>query len=266
VTHLLQVGSGVVVIVIVLGLWMLWRRWPRRTGHHAHHHAPNPVAILSAFAPGDVSIIDTPNGERMCYTCTTALPDLRITVEIARAGGVVELLDFVPQAEKPGVYLSTAVPAEPHEFTATAIISVGEQNEHHPFAMHEPEGHDDLNDDAHARAHAAAMPADVATGGRPTAGRNDSVSGIDHRDAPRPVCWTGGLGYYCRALLQLGISRSVGGSWHDRGGWSVEAGEYGQILVDICPCAPGQRVVGHRHRRSCVGVFPLMTITPASAL
>ena len=171
-THWLQVGSG--VVVIALGLWMLWRRWPRRAGHHAHLHAPSPVAVPSAFAPGDVSIIDTPDGERMRYTCTTPVSDLRIAVEIARAGGTVERLDFVPQAEQPWIYLSTTVPAEPHEFTATVIMSVGERNERHPFAMHEPEGHtghDNLDDDAHARAHAAAMPAYVATGGRPNPGQ-----------------------------------------------------------------------------------------------
>ena len=171
-THWLQVGSG--VVVIALGLWMLWRRWPRRQAHHAHHHAPNPVAIPSTFAPGDISIIDTPNGERMQYICTSQLSDLHITVEIARTGGSIEHLDFLPLGEEPWVYQSTTVPAEPHEFSAVIIMSVGERSERHPFAMQEPEGHaghDDLDDDAHARAHAAAMPAYVATGGRPTSGQ-----------------------------------------------------------------------------------------------
>ena len=171
-THWLQVGSG--VVVIALGLWMLWRRWPRRQAHHAHHHAPNPVAIPSSFAPGNVSIIDTPNGERMQYISTSPLSDLHIVIEIARIGGTVERLEFMPQDGRPRVYLSTTVPAEPHEFSAAIIISVGERSERHPFTMHEPEGHtghDDLNEDAHARAHAAAMPAYVATGGRPTSGQ-----------------------------------------------------------------------------------------------
>lgn len=171
-THWLQVGSG--VVVIALGLWMLWRRWPRRQTPHAHHHAPDPVSIPSTFAAGDVSIIDTPNGERMRYASTSRISDLRIVVEIARAGGTMERLDFVSKTDEPWIYLSTTVPAEPHDFSAVMIMSIGERSERHPFAMHEPEehpGHDGLDDDAHARAHAAAMPAYVATGGRPTPGQ-----------------------------------------------------------------------------------------------
>ena len=170
-THWLQIGSG--VVVIALGLWMLWRRWPRRQVH-AHHHAPASVAIPSAFGPGDVSIIDTPDGERMRFICTAPPPDLQIAVEIARAGGAVEVLDFRPQAEEPWIFVSTAVPAEPHEFNATMVMSAGDRDEHHSFAMQEPEGHEDhgdLDNDAHARAHAAAMPAYVAGGGRPTPGQ-----------------------------------------------------------------------------------------------
>ncbi len=110
----------------------------------------------------------------MQYICTSQLSDLHITVEIARTGGSIEHLDFLPLGEEPWVYQSTTVPAEPHEFSAVIIMSVGERSERHPFAMQEPEGHaghDDLDDDAHARAHAAAMPAYVATGGRPTSGQ-----------------------------------------------------------------------------------------------
>lgn len=168
--HWLQVSSG--VVVIALGLWMLWRRWPRRQAHAPHHHAPNPVAVASAFAPGEVSIVDTPDGERMRYVCAQAPADLIISVRIDRDGGAVEVLELRPKASAIGEFLSTSVPAEPHEFTATVVMSVGGKDERHPFAMHEPEGHgehDDLDDDAHARAHAAAMPAYVATGGRPTA-------------------------------------------------------------------------------------------------
>jgi len=171
-THWLQIGSG--AIVIGIGLWLLWQRWPRKHSH-AHHHAPDPVAIASASVPGQVSIVDTPAGERMRYTCSTAAPaGLRIQVCIERAGADVEILDFAPVPEEPGVYQSTAVPAEPHEFAATVILSGHGPEERLGFTMQEPEGHGDhahLDEDAHARAHAAAMPAYAKEGVRPSPGQ-----------------------------------------------------------------------------------------------
>ncbi len=169
-THWLQVGSGVVVIGI--GLWLLWQRWPRP--HRHHHLAPEPVAIPSTMATGDVSIIDTPEGERMRFVCAVPPVGLTVQVRIDRAGGTTEVLDFLPVAGQVGLFHSTSVPGEPHEFTATAVLGASGTEERHVFAMREPEGHgehDHLDDDAHARAHAEAMPAYAKEGVRPSTGQ-----------------------------------------------------------------------------------------------
>lgn len=175
VSHWLQVGSG--VIVILIGAWMLWRRWPRQkpTGHAHHHGAPEPISITSDIAEGTLSINDTADGERMRFVAKRFLPGSAIVVHIAREQGRVEVLDLSPDGTHAGQFTSSVAPAEPHEFTAEAILSVLGREERHPFAMHEPEGHHhghenhgDLDDDAHARAHAAAMPIYVEQGGRPS--------------------------------------------------------------------------------------------------
>ncbi len=173
--HWLQIGSG--VLVILIGAWMLWRRWPRpKRAVHAHHHgAPNPIAISSDIAEGTLSIIDTADGERMRFTATRCLPGSTFAVSIAREHGRVEVLQLLPDSTHLGQFSSSVAPAEPHEFTAEAVLSAPGREERHPFAMHEPEGHherhqnhDDLDDDAHARAHAAVMPTYVEQGGRPS--------------------------------------------------------------------------------------------------
>jgi nickel/cobalt exporter len=177
VSHWLQIASGVVVILI--GSWMLWRRWPRsRPAAHAHHHAhgaPEAIAIVSTITDGTLSIIDTPAGERMQFSAARLPPGFAIVVQIQRENGRLEVLALAPDVAHPGRFISSVAPAEPHEFAAEAILSIPGSEERRSFAMHEPEGHhhdhdshDDLDDDAHARAHAAAMPGYVEQGGRPT--------------------------------------------------------------------------------------------------
>lgn len=172
-THWLQIGSG--VIVVCIGLWLLWRRWPRKHSHAHHHHAPAPIAIASTAVPGEISIVDTPSGERLRYTCAHPVPTgLRIQVRIERAGPQEEVLDLAPVPGEAGVFQSAVVPAEPHAFCAVIILSGHGPEERHAFTMQEPEGHgehDDLDEDAHARAHAAAMPAYAKAGIRPSPGQ-----------------------------------------------------------------------------------------------
>lgn len=173
-THWLQIGSG--VIVIGIGLWLLWQRWPRTHGHALHHHdAPDPIAIASSTAPGQISIVDSSTGERMRYACTQPVPaGLRIQVCIERAGSHVEVLDFESLPGEPGVFQSTVVLAEPHEFAAAVLLAGHGPEERHVFTMQEPEGHGDhahLDEDAHARAHAEAMPAYAKEGVRPSPGQ-----------------------------------------------------------------------------------------------
>lgn len=171
-TRWLQIGSG--AIVVGIGAWLLWRRWPHPHGH-AHHHAPDPVAIASATAPGRISIIDTPAVERMRFSCAGRAPaGLRIQVRIQRTAGAIEVLDFAPVPDEAGIYHSTAAPAEPHEFTAIVVLAGHGPEERLAFAMQEPEGHGDhahLDEDAHARAHAADIPAYAREGIRPRPGQ-----------------------------------------------------------------------------------------------
>ncbi|MBA3936210.1 MAG: sulfite exporter TauE/SafE family protein [Planctomycetes bacterium] len=175
VSHWLQIASG--VFVILIGAWMLWRRWPRpKPPAHAHHHgAPEPIAITSDIAEGTLGIIATADGERLRFSATHCLPGTLIAVHIAREHGRMEVLELSPDPGHAGRFTSSVAPAEPHEFTAEAILSVPGREERRPFSMHEPAGHHDghedhdgLDDDAHARAHAAAMPAYVEQGGRPS--------------------------------------------------------------------------------------------------
>lgn len=93
--------------------------------------------------------------------------------------------------------MGALAPAEPHEFSAVLVLEQPGGTETLSFAMHEPMehghahdhghshehghshdhghshgvNHDDLDDDAHARAHAADMPDYVKHGQRPTLGQ-----------------------------------------------------------------------------------------------
>lgn len=175
VSHWLQIFSG--IMVILLGAWMLWRRWPRSARPELPHHrgAPEPVAITSDLTSGHVNIIDTPQGERMCFVALRTLSGITISVHIARDDGKTEVLTLHPEPEDAARFISDVAPAEPHEFTAELVIVAAGREERRPFIMQESErhhhSHDDLDDDAHARAHAAAMPTYSDQGGRPSIGQ-----------------------------------------------------------------------------------------------
>jgi nickel/cobalt exporter len=168
----LQLGSG--LIVITLGCWMVWRRlW--MTGRHAHHHhqQADPIEVHGALAEGSLSIIDSPVGERLRLALSAPRPGLQATVDIIRQDGVIERLRLIPQTPDASVYLSDQTPAEPHEFTALLQVSLADRSEQISFAMQEPEGHHHeshahLDDVAHARAHAADLPAYVQRGEQPS--------------------------------------------------------------------------------------------------
>ncbi|MBI1367419.1 MAG: hypothetical protein GC162_02070 [Planctomycetes bacterium] len=195
-THWLQIGSG--VVVIALGSWMLWRRWPRvrrATGHdhahhhhHHHHHAPDPVLVSSPLATGRLEIVDTPAGERLRLTLDQPAPGLTARVDITRPDGEIEVLTLSALAGDPGVYLSNEAPQEPHEFAAVVELSREQQRDTLPFEMHEPHDHDHdhdhdhahahhhhdhdlMDEDEHARAHAATLPEYVRRGERPSLGQ-----------------------------------------------------------------------------------------------
>lgn len=171
----LQIGSG--IVVILLGSWMLWRRWPRTAAaHHHHHHAPDPVPLQGRLAHGTFQIIDTPTGKRMQCLLAVPAPGLAVTVRIERSGGNAKTLVLKQEKDKADVFLSSAVPLEPHEFAASVELTRDGDRETIEFAMYEPEHHHDhshvdMNEVEHIRSHAATMPSYVQEGLRPTAGQ-----------------------------------------------------------------------------------------------
>lgn len=158
----LQVGSG--AIVALLGGWMVRRRL-RRTAPAHHHHQPEAAVVESAGNRCEIAIIDTPRGERMRLRWD-APPADAVAVAIARPPGADERLSFAADPADPRCLLSRETPQEPHAFAA--VVEAGAVRL--PFAMREPAGHDHahLDDEAHARAHAAQLPAYVGGGARPS--------------------------------------------------------------------------------------------------
>lgn len=172
-TEWLEKASGFVAISI--GSWMLYRRLfikrdPKQI--HAHHHAPNPVAVQSSILNGVIEIIDTPIGERMRYTSNVALEAGELIVRIQRENGF-ENLQLEKSNENSLVYLSVEVPGEPHEFKATLKFDgrdsfAFEMFEPEGHAPHDEENHAHLDDEAHAKAHAANLPSYIQSGEKPT--------------------------------------------------------------------------------------------------
>lgn len=177
-THWLERGAG--VIAILIGSWMLYRRLfmgrrgvvqPGQIDDH-HHHAPEPAQISGARLRGTVEIIDTPIGERVRFTSSIVLDAAELLVEIKRQGEV-EILHLEKSPENGLIYLSAEVPAEPHEFQANLTYKSFESVE---FQMHEPDDHHHheeshhahMDDEEHARAHAATLPNYVKEGVRPS--------------------------------------------------------------------------------------------------
>lgn len=109
--------------------------------HAGHHHAPDPFLFKSKLAQGVLVIVDTAQGERMQMTLDAPISGLKATVVIDRPGGDETLaLDGV--GDDPTRYLSSAAPAEPHEFDAVLQLRVSTRREYLPFRMTEPAGHD----------------------------------------------------------------------------------------------------------------------------
>ena len=109
--------------------------------HAGHHHAPDPFLFEGDLARGALVIVDTPEGERMQMALDEPIPGLTATAVIDRPGGDETLaLDRVADDAKR--YLSSAAPAEPHEFDAVLQLRAGTRRENLPFRMTEPSGHD----------------------------------------------------------------------------------------------------------------------------
>lgn len=181
VTHWLQLGSG--IIVIILGVWMLIKRirtmQKQNTDKHEHyHHAPEPIRISNVMASGLLEIVNTANGERMKFTSEKSQENLSLRVIINRPENL-EVLVLKQTSLGSCEYLSEVEPNEPHEFSAEFEMSNRTTKEIISFEMHEPHdhhehdhdeahGHDSMSDDEHAKAHAATMPDYAKRGERPT--------------------------------------------------------------------------------------------------
>lgn len=169
-TKWLERGSG--IIAIAIGSWMLYRRvFIRRKNessdhHHHHHHAE--AAISGRVLRGLVEIVATPLGERMRFTKDnlSSWNAAEVVAEIDRQNGT-EVIHLIQSPEDPSIYLSDVAPQEPHEFKASLILAGKDRVE---FEIHEPHDHDHshLDDEAHARAHAATLPSYVNSGERPS--------------------------------------------------------------------------------------------------
>jgi cation diffusion facilitator family transporter len=106
-----------------------------------HHHAPEPFKVGGRLANGQLQIVDTPAGERMLLTTSKRVEGLNAVVVIKRPGGVDEVLPLLQSKDDHGSYMSSAAPAEPHEFDATLRLTAADQEEMLAFHMAEPAGH-----------------------------------------------------------------------------------------------------------------------------
>jgi len=135
--------------------------------------------------------VDTDEGERFQLTLEhiVSVPQ-EVNVSILRPHNRVEHHPIAPGTDWPRRWISREAPAEPHEFDAMLELVRDGRREELPFRMTEPvhahphphphphphtdhdhASHDDLDDDAHARAHAATLPEYVQRGERPSVGQ-----------------------------------------------------------------------------------------------
>ena len=168
VTHWLQLGSG--IVVVLLGAYLMIKRiiQMRKQAQHEHHHeSHDPIFVKTEYIEGALEIIQTSSGERFRFSPSKIKnPFLKLKILITRPNGV-EVLELYNIDE---VYLSKVPPSEPHEFAAEfEVILDDNKHEVFPFEMHEHDhDHSLMSDDEHARAHAAAMPEYAKKGERPT--------------------------------------------------------------------------------------------------
>ncbi len=182
----LQIASG--LIVIVLGCYLLYRRWPRHSqppahhhehdhSHTTHHHAPDPFNFSNSNISGTITIINTTDGERFSLELHSSTTLLAASARIIRANNDVEEHVLVQQPN--GLWISEKSPNEPHEFDAMLELNMDGERQEIVFHMSEPIEHNhlhphihehglDTDELAHARSHAATLPAYVQRGERPT--------------------------------------------------------------------------------------------------
>ncbi|MBR1090859.1 cation transporter [Bradyrhizobium manausense] len=104
------------------------------------HQAPEPVRISGELAEGELSIANTPTGERMRLTLNRSAEGLHAVVVIDRAGRP-ETLVLAPTSGNLSILESGSAPAEPHEFDARIILSAQDKEDIQEFHMTEPATH-----------------------------------------------------------------------------------------------------------------------------
>ncbi len=109
--------------------------------HAGHHHAPAPVAVSGKLAAGVVEIIQTAAGERLRFTASQVLPELKVTAVIDRGAQRIETLELVAAAGSPTQFLSNVAPQEPHEFRARLRLQLRGVAEDLAFRVVEPPDH-----------------------------------------------------------------------------------------------------------------------------
>lgn len=114
---------------------------PTESPEAAHHHAPKPYKFSGELAQGELSIVDTKDGERMRLTVLKHVEGLSAVVVIERPDGKTESLPLLPMPNDHRVYISVMAPAEPHEFDAVLNLRANGQKEALNFHMAEPEDH-----------------------------------------------------------------------------------------------------------------------------
>lgn len=147
----LQILSG--SLIIAIALWMVWRTYAdqQTMGHHSHeavHELATPWGAfqLEIFEEG------VPAHWRLRGPHMHDGADLSLALEILRPDGTREGFSFQQEA---GFFKSTQDIAEPHEFKALLTLAQDGQSSHHELEFVEHHDHDDEDQDAHERAHAA---------------------------------------------------------------------------------------------------------------
>ncbi len=170
VTHYLQKGSG--IIVILLGAWLLLKRYLYKRKHDGHHHnhnhphcAPTPVELKGEKISGKFEIIDTALGEKIQFTSPEALPVQNLKIFIQRPAEI-EIQQMTSTDSKK--FIGENMLREPHEFAAELEYTAGNHREILTFEIHELEqhGHGHSHDEHHGHTHE--IPDYVKRGEKPT--------------------------------------------------------------------------------------------------
>jgi nickel/cobalt exporter len=168
VTQYLQLGSG--IIVVLLGAWLMLKRYlyARSLHHHEHHHAhctPTPLFLEGEKIKGTLEIIETALGEKIKFTSSENIPVKNLKIFIERPTEI-EIHQLLASGER--LFISESILREPHDFLAELEFINGSHREIIPFEMRELEHDHDHHGHDHGHSHAHDIPDYVKRGERPT--------------------------------------------------------------------------------------------------